>query len=260
MSDEIDYQEYVKATRFPHPIGIVLIIQLLRAALRRPNASVRRALDRMREAALNAQGLAVEKLRTSPEALRPIDLRLDNGIMALREVLDGKARLAGTEIAGARGEAARQVYPGGTGFVMLSLPEEWATVKAHLDRIDQDELARAIDDIAGPEHLPYIRAAHAELGEKLGLGGVALTATETTQLRDSSVRMAKAIAAYGRAMVATVDEDDAESVAAFKRAMYPLDAYRAAAFARSAKGEEPVLDTDVSPTDPVPPVPSDPLV
>lgn len=71
--------------------------------------------------------------------------------------------------------------------------------------------------------------------------------------------MAKAIAAYGRAMVATVDEDDPESVAAFKRAMYPLDAYRAAAFARSAKGEEPVLDTDVSPTDPVPPVPSDPL-
>lgn len=38
------------------------------------------------------------------------------------------------------------------------------------------------------------------------------------------VRMAKAIAAYGRAMVATVDEDDPESVAAFERAMYPLDA------------------------------------
>lgn len=30
------------------------------------------------------------------------------------------------------------------------------------------------------------------------------------------------------------------------------------AFARSAKGEVVVLDTDVSPTDPVPPVPSDP--
>lgn len=69
--------------------------------------------------------------------------------------------------------------------------------------------------------------------------------------------MAKAIASYGRAMVATVDEDDPETVAAFKRAMYPLDVYRRTAFARTGTGEEPVLDTDVTPTDPIPPLPVD---
>ena len=64
-------------------------------------------------------------------------------------------------------------------------------------------------------------------------------------------------------MVGTVLDDDPDTVAAFKRAMYPLDAYRRAAFSRGVTPEadpEPLVDPDVSPTDPIPPVPSGPDV
>lgn len=259
--EEIEYQTYVTPTRFTHAMGIVLIIQLLRTALSAPSAFVRRALDKMRDTAVEAQSLAAEQLGASSEKLKPIDLVLDNAVMGLREVLEGKARLAGTEIGARAAQLLAQVFPNGTGFVMFVLSEEWGAVKAHLDRIERLDLEDEIDEVAGPEFLPVIRETHAQLGEGLGLGETPLSAPDTARLRASSIRMAKAIAAYGRAMLATVDEDDPESIAAFKRAMYPLDAYRRAAFARGVvtENEEPILDTDVTPTDPIPPVPAGPV-
>jgi hypothetical protein len=181
-------------------------------------------------------------------------------------VLEGKARLVGTEIGARAARLLLQVFPEGTAFVQLTLAEEWVVAKSHLDRIAQDRLEQEIEEVAGPEFLPFITEAHAALGEGLGLGETALTAADTDALRKANQALSKAIAAYGRAMVGQVDEDDPESVAAFKRAMYPLDAYRRTAFARGATGEtetelsDPALDPEVSPTDPIPPVPTDPTV
>lgn len=72
--------------------------------------------------------------------------------------------------------------------------------------------------------------------------------------------LAEAIAAYGRAMVGWVDTDDEESLAAFRRAMVPLDRHRRtlANGGREDAPEEPVIEDDPdapSPEDPVPPIP-----
>lgn len=257
---DIDFRPYVTPTRFSNAMGIVIAIQLLRAAAIAGNDAVLAALAKMREAALYAQSIAVARLKGSGELLKPVDVRHDASIMGLREVLEGKARLEGTEIGERAARLLPLVFPNGTGFVQLSFPQQWASTQSHLERIDQDGLAAEIDAVAGPEFLPYIRAAHAELGEGLGVGESALAAPDTAALRESNLRLARAIANYGRAMVATVNEDDPESVAAFKRAMYPLDAYRRSAFAKAAEteteGDDPQPDTDVRPTDPIPPVPS----
>lgn len=258
---EIDYRNYVTPTRFSNALGIVLAIQLLRAAHASTDA-VRAALEKLRQAAVDAQSFAVQRLRATPEILKPIDLRLDNGIVGLREALEAKARLVGTEISERAARLLALVFPHGTSFVTFSFLEEWQAVTTHLDRIDQDRLAEEIDAVVGPEFLPYIRAAHAELGEGLGVGETALTAPDSENLRRVNERLAKAIANYGRAMVATVDDDDPASIAAFKRAMYPLDAYRRAAFPKSAGTKtgtaETEVDGDIQPTDPIPPVPTDP--
>ena len=66
----------------------------------------------------------------------------------------------------------------------------------------------------------------------------------------------EAIAAYGRAMVGWVDTDDEESVAAFQRAMAPLDRHRRGA-TNGGREEEPDAPT---PEAPVPPAPDEPLV
>lgn len=262
MDNDNDFSSYVTATRFQTAMGIIIAIQLLRSAAADAEGRVRSTLQRMREAAIAAQAVMVERLRTAPATLKPIDLRLDGGFVGLREVLEGKARLVGTEIAERAARLLRLVFPQGTAFVQLALAEEWVVAKAHLERIEKDLLAAEIAAVAGPEFLPFIIEAHTALGEGLGLGETALTAADTDALRRANQALSKAIAAYGRAMVGQVDEDDPESVAAFKRAMYPLDAYRRTAFARGATAEtetelvDPALD--VSPTDPIPPLPADP--
>ncbi len=257
----VDYARYLIATRFSNAWGVMLAIQLLRVAMQAPPAAVRKALEKLRAAALHAQAVAIDRMRTSPENLRPIDARLDGGFVALREALESKARLVDTEMGDRAARLLAQVFPDGTGFVQLGFHEGWIAAKNHLDRIDQDGLAEEIDAVAGPEYLPFIRAAHAELGEALGAGETPLSPSETTAVHDANVQLAQAIATYGRVMAGIVDEDDPESVATFKRAMYPLDAYRRMAFSRGkdvSEPEEPGLDTDVSPTDPIPPVPGDP--
>ena len=262
MDNDNDFSSYVTATRFQTAMGIIIAIQLLRSAAADAEGRVRSTLQRMREAAIAAQAVMVERLRTAPATLKPIDLRLDGGFVGLREVLEGKARLVGTEIAERAARLLRLVFPQGTAFVQLALAEEWVVAKAHLERIEKDLLAAEIAAVAGPEFLPFIIEAHTALGAGLGLGETALTAADTDALRRANQALSKAIAAYGRAMVGQVDEDDPESVAAFKRAMYPLDAYRRTAFARGATAEtetelvDPALD--VSPTDPIPPLPADP--
>lgn len=259
--ETLDFVPYVTPTRFSNAWGVVLSIQLLRAAPETPPALARAALEKLREAALHSQSVAVDRLRASPENLKPIDARLDGGMAGLRDVLVAKSRLTGTDVGERAARLVRQVFPNGVSFVLLGYNEEWVAAKSHLARIDEDGLAAEIDALAGPEFLPFIRAAHAELGDALGVGTTPLAVSETTAVQDANLQLAKAIANYGRAMVAFVDEDDAESVAAFKQAMYPLDAYRRAFFARGgAPGtpEEPVVDPEVSPTDPIPPVPGEP--
>jgi len=261
MENDNDYRGYVTPTRFPTAMGIILAIQLLGAAVVAAGEKVRLRLAQMREAAVAAQGVMVERLRTAPASLRPIDLRLDGGFIGLREVLEGKARRPLADLRAHEARLLALVFPQGTAFVQLTLAEEWVAAKTHLERIAKDELEEEIAAVAGPEFLPFIIEAHTALGEGLGLGETALTAADTDALRKANQALSKAIAAYGRAMVGEVDEDDPESVAAFKRAMYPLDAYRSSAFARGATGEDetetdPALD--VSPTDPIPPLPTDP--
>ena len=257
MENDNDFRSYVSTTRFATAVGIIIAIQLLRGAMADAGGRVQVTLEKMREAAVHAQAVMVERLRTAPETLRPLDARLDAGFMALREVLEGKARLVGTEIGERAARLLLQVLPEGTAFVQLTLAEEWVVAKSHLDRIARDRLEQEIAEVAGPELLPFITEAHVALGEGLGLGETPLVASDTDALRKANQRLSKAIAAYGRAMVGQVDEDDPESVAAFKRAMYPLDAYRRTAFARGA-AETELADpsVDVSPTDPIPPLPT----
>lgn len=253
---KIDFAPFVGKTRFTHAKGIVLAIQLLTLAPALAVEHLRIALFKLRAAALNAQAIAVAQLRLTPETLKPVDTRLDSAIVGLRMALEAKARLLGTDIGDRAARLLVLVFPNGTGFVQFTYEEQWAAVQALLERIVLDGLDTEIDAIAGPEFVPYIRAAHEEMGEGLGLGETGLTAPDSAVIQSSNRALAKAIAGYSRALVGLVDEDDPESVAMFKRAMYPLEAHRRSmtSGATAPSEEEPSVD-DVEPTDPIPPLP-----
>src|SRR5690606_27433134 len=103
---------------------------------------------------------------------------------------------------------------------------------------------------------------HAALGLALGLSGerVEKEVASTTGLAERVEALAAAIGEYTRRLAGEVDTSDPASVAAFRKAVAPLDAHRAAMAARSARGGgapvEPELEPEVDPNEPIPPAPA----
>lgn len=256
--ERFELYPYLMPTRFGAARGIVLAIRLLKAAPEAPPPRVRVALEGVRGATVNLQTVAIERLRVGPQSLRPLDIALDNTLMGLSEALAALARLGGED--GARAsDLHRTIYPNGTGFVKANYDEEWAATAAMLSLIETDGLAPDIDDLAGARYLPAIRAAHLAYGEALGLGATTPELPDTTAAKAGIDALAKAIAEYGRVMVGALDWDDEASIATFRRAMAPLDAYRRSLAGNRGGVEEPEIEPDapteeedVSPTDPIP--------
>jgi hypothetical protein len=214
---------------------------------------------KVREAAVDAQSVARDRMRMSPERVRPLDTKLDSAWIALRDALGAKARLVGTEMGDRAAKLLPRVLPGGTDFVQSSFDEAWAYSENLLTNIDEKGLEPEISEVVGSEFVSFIRSAHRELGEGLGLGERARELPSTTAVAEANDKLAVAIANYGRLLVGWVDLEDPESVRAFQRAMQPLDAYRASLGGRG-NGEpedDGAPNEDDGVTDPIPPVGSD---
>ena len=270
MVDRFDVQQYVQRTRVNGPEGIVLVARLVKAAPKHLPERIRDALSAMREDGVHLQEVLMERLKRGPESMRPLDLRLDGGWMALSEALAACARLEGTPEAKEAKELSAQVFPQGTSFVKATYAGEWTTSANTLEIIDENGLATRIDKLVGKQYLAFIRPAHQAFGDALGVGDAPLKeAEDTTALSDALDALTAAIAEYGRLMVGWLDWNDPDNVKAFRAAMAPLDAHRRSRSSSSAsdaaagdagqQGPQDAAPTaadggNVSPTDPIPPV------
>jgi hypothetical protein len=260
--DNVDVQPYVRPPRVSAWKAVVLCLRLLIAAPPDLMGRTRAALEAVREACIALQGIARQRLRSSPENLKKYDVALDSGWVGLRMALEAVARLIGTPESDRAIVLLPRALPRGTGFVQLAYEQQWTESEDLLAGIDSEALEPEIEALIGPAFVPYIRGAHAAYGKALGLSSAPKEIAETTALADAVAQVSFAIAEYGRLMVGELDRNDPENVARFKKAMAPLDAYRAAN-ARSGASEEDVdapVDpaTDVDPNGPVPPVPGEP--
>ena len=259
MSNQ-DFSTYVTNTRFSAADGIVLGMQLITAAAGVDAPRPRKALELVRREVVELQDITRGRLRPTGSALRSIAARLGGGYVGARMILDGLARITTGE-AQARVSSLRvRLLPQGTKFVTGEFSELYTTSENLLRRVEEQGLEAEIDELVGSEFLPFIRAQHAAFGEALGVGETAIDVPDGRAVATQITALADAIAAYGRAMVGWVDTEDEESVAAFQRAMAPLDRHRRslANGGRETEHEAPVIEEDPdapSPDDPVPPVP-----
>lgn len=259
----VDFTPYLKPTRFSAARGVILAARLIKAAPVPLNPRPREALQRVRVTAVDLQTVATDTFFATQENLRPLDGRVDGGYMALREGLSALARLEGRPEAERAAVLLARVLPSGARFITASYEEQFFRSKITLERIDQEGLAAEIDELLGEAYLEYIRSAHDDFGEAMGLGEGEVAPEVSGSIREAIAALADAIADYGRILVGEVDLDDPESVARFRAAVAPIDRYRES---RSRSGdaprpeEPPVTDAppeeDVQPTDPVPPVPA----
>ena len=188
-------------------------------------------------------------MRATPRNVKPLDVRLDSGWVSLREILEAHARLPDTERGRLAARLLAALFQDGTGFVRYSYREQWAASQLHLERIDEEGLAADIDALAGEGHVDYIRSAHQAFGDALGLDAGVPEGPDGAAIQKASAELAEAIADYGRVFGGEVDRADPESVAAFRRAMAPLDAHRDLMRPRGEQEEpaspaEPEVDLD----------------
>ena len=257
--------KYLEPTRCSAEDAVVLGIKTIKGAPARPTAAIRVAIGGVHEKTVALQDVVLERMRSSPESLVPLNNRLSNGWMGLAESLGALTRLDGTEVAARAALMRRTLFPRGTGFVKGSHAGEWTIGEGVLKLVAKKKLEPEILALVGDHYLPFIREAHSAFGEGLGVGaGESIEeALESNALSTALTAFVKALAEYGRVMAGWVDLNDPKKIAVFKKAMAPLDAHRRKLAAQGGSvveedDEEEVEEVDdgedVGPGDPVPPV------
>ncbi len=226
MADLINLNDFIHAPMMTFAEALTLTKAILEARPPEIEAAVAPAvakLERRVEAAERQWALATPQVLLDSKA---IDNEADVSWRAFHNRLLGLAELPGAK----RGKAAKAILDqlidkDGLNFLSGSYHEQLAHMTMLLLRIEEKGLSEAIDDLAGPEFLAQLKRINKRYTEMIEQGlnkdKVAVNAGE--HLRD----LQKGIAEYCRKVVATVDEDEPETLAIAERALRPLIAFRA---------------------------------
>jgi hypothetical protein len=232
MADELDPSLYVRPPRIDVPAGIALGHQLLAAAPETMPQQPTAALNELRAAVTDLEGRWAQRdLAPRAEDPRPIDLAADNAWSCLVVRLEGAASLPPDiyPIALRARELLQLLFPDRLAFTQLHYPSQWAEAQKRLNNIQTHSLAIDIDHIAGPEYLAEVRRTHERYGEIVGTSQAKGAPTTLPELAEPLRRLGRAIAGYGIQMVALYFSGDEPTRARVRRALHPLDHYRAAA-------------------------------
>ncbi|UJR81527.1 hypothetical protein [Sandaracinus amylolyticus] len=194
-----------------------------------------------------------ERDRFSSARVRPHRDAFINYWAALHELLVSKARL-GTAFGddGVRAQALLDAYfPEGVGFARLDAYAAWFEGQRRLDRMVEEYRLEEIGALAGAAMLTAVKKGTAALGEAIGVGRTARTEVPSaTALQEALAKLSRAVGAYARLLAAKVDEEDAASIERFRRAVAPIDEYRAMRVKEGVVEEpvEPAIEPGASPT------------
>jgi len=244
---------YVRAPIMNAQAGITLCRALFAACPKDAPAALLKSAAKVNAAADKAQSaLALRQKalgKVSDEAARIVDQAGDASWGALRLRLLGFAELPVAKFPDAK-RAAELVTilfgPDGLSFLKEAYSVQWSTADTILKRIDEEELEKDIDRIAGKAFLDNIRAQHEQYGAMVQ-GILLREQAEGVNLADHVRAMGRAIVEYATKVCASVDEDDESSITAARSALRPLDAYREAA-TRRGNHVQPPAGTEVPPS------------
>ncbi|MEM9457752.1 MAG: hypothetical protein AAGF11_26470 [Myxococcota bacterium] len=113
----------------------------------------------------------------------------------------------------------------GLAFTQRSYPEQAQAMASILRLIDEDGLAPAIEEIAGPELLAGLRRCQS-LYEAMVQRKLARNRARSINLAHLRTSLRRAIARYVSTMLALVDDDDPVVVAEIRAALRPVDVFR----------------------------------
>lgn len=233
-------------------LGVALITAMPKPA---PD-NVRNAATKVRKDTVTLQ-LAwgkTDKASTPPDR-RKSDMRIDNAWGILLDRLEAYSLLPVASFS--RAPRARELVditsPNDREWLNAAFEAEWAESTKRLLRIEEEGLAKDINELAGPEFLLEVQSAHAAYGIALGVTKPAQEVPEVN-LAEPLRSLARAIGRYGLAIAAMANDDPA-TVAVVRKALRPIDAFREGQARRTRAGAAPVEAAPEAPASPTTPIP-----
>lgn len=186
----------------------------------------------------NAQG----SVNPAPRA-RPADLRLDRIWSAVQARLSAWSGFPAEHPDRHSAQAIEsRLFPTGLDFLKLPFVAEHAQSERRLQIIEAEELREDLDRLVGASFVDELIDAHAAYGEALGITKAPGPVAPAAQLSEPLKTLSQAIVAYAVQIVAFAGLTP-DNIGPAKRALLPIDHFRAAANRRSngnkSSAEEP---------------------
>ena len=237
---QVDFRNYVQPTRMSahHASYVAGAMEAAMPADADPHE--RAAMASAVAAAAGVREVLSERDRFSAARVRPALAFFGSMWAMLGEMIAALARLPAEH--GPRGPRAAAIaltlLPEGVSFVKLDAGAAWAEGKRRLHRIETEGMATELEGLVGADVLRAVRAATTALGEAVGAGPSPREIPSGTALQEALTNFSRNLAAYCRVLAGKVDETSAASVERFRRAVAPLDEYRAARAARGGSDDD----------------------
>jgi hypothetical protein len=232
MASKIDPADYVRAPIITASSGVALAQALVAAAAKEPPAPVKKALKKLKSVADKAEADLSERNRAlgvfAEEDSRVLDNEADRAWGGFRMRLQALAMLDGESFprAARAAELDHKLFSGGMEFLKADFPTQSVKMSAILKRIDADDLAKDVDDLAGKEFLEEIRDVQPRY-EAMVTERLRRDEATGQNLLDTTRGLQKAISDYAQKVLGNADADDPAEQEAVRVALLPIANHRA---------------------------------
>lgn len=234
----IDSAPYLQPPKTSVRSGLSLAKMLLVAVPTKAGAGVAVAAKALRTAVVDLDG-KWKAARKAPRAqdVRSLDVQLDRAWAVTESSLDRYTLLRPSN--GNRKRALElhgQLFAEGLAFLKLRYIEQHAESQRRIDLIADEGLREDLERLVGKEFVDELHAAHKAYGDGLGITKPGESSTPAQSLLEPLRTVNRAIAAYALQVLAFAGLDPA-NVPVARRALEPIDEFRAAAAKRGATGK-----------------------
>jgi hypothetical protein len=242
-AEDLDLIRYTSIPTLDVATTVALATEVLARVPTGPAPGVRKAARRVRTAleALRAGWQVQAPPPPTEQDRRAADLATDNAWSALQRRLAAHAQLPADRYpdAARASELNALLFTDGLRFLTLPWKTQWAEGDKRLRQIDEQKLAADLDRLAGPAFLAEVRRTHEVYGKALGIAAPLPESPAAPTLGEPLLELRRALKRYALQVVATVDEDSAESIQAAVQALAPIEEARPT---RTRTPEPPPLD------------------
>ncbi len=253
MSESIDPSNYVHQPQLDVAGSLSFGKALLAAAPHGAGAAVVKAGKALHSSVVAlAAAFNANAPQTSVEDLRAFDQTLDHAWAAFDDRLSAYASLPTSSKSRANAVALRaEIFPDGMTFLKLNYPSEHAESEKRLAIVKSHE--KDFDVLVGEEFIASLRAAHAAYGKALGITEAKKEITESVSLAEPLAAFRAAAGKYALQVLAF--GDDEKHSAAARKALAPVDAFRAITLAARGGKRKAAAPAPLPPDAPAPAVP-----